>query len=92
MKRVEAAGFPVLLVRRGDDVHAIAAICAHAGGPLDEGTLEDDVVRCPWHGSRFCVRDGSIVNGPTAFPQPAFKVRVSGDRVLLTGPSRSSEP
>jgi nitrite reductase/ring-hydroxylating ferredoxin subunit len=92
MKRVEAAGFPVLLVRRGDDVHAIAAICAHAGGPLDEGTLEGDVVRCPWHGSRFCVRDGSIVNGPTAFPQPAFKVRVSGDRVLLTGPSRSSEP
>jgi nitrite reductase/ring-hydroxylating ferredoxin subunit len=79
-------------VRRGTDVYAIAALCAHAGGPLDEGTLEGDVVRCPWHGSKFCVRDGSIVSGPTAFPQPAFKVRIAGERVLLAGPATPSEP
>jgi nitrite reductase/ring-hydroxylating ferredoxin subunit len=92
MKRVDAKGYPVLLVRRGGDVYAIAALCGHAGGPLDEGTLEGDVVRCPWHGSRFCVTDGSIVNGPTAFPQPAFKVRVSGERVVLAGPATPSGP
>ena len=33
-----------------------------------------------------------IVNGPTAFPQPAFKVRVSGERMLLAGPATSSGP
>jgi nitrite reductase/ring-hydroxylating ferredoxin subunit/uncharacterized membrane protein len=92
MKRVDAKGYPVLLVRRGNDVFALAALCGHAGGPLDEGTLEGDIVRCPWHGSQFCVRDGSVVNGPTAFPQPAFKVRVSGERVLLAGSATSSEP
>ncbi len=92
MKRVDAKGYPVLLVRRGGDVYAIAALCAHAGGPLDEGTLDGDVVRCPWHGSQFCVRDGSIVNGPSAFPQPAFNVRISGERVLLAGPATSSGP
>jgi nitrite reductase/ring-hydroxylating ferredoxin subunit/uncharacterized membrane protein len=92
MKRIDANGYPVLLVRRGNAVHALAAVCAHQGGPLDEGTLEGDVVRCPWHGSQYCVRDGSIVSGPTAFPQPAFKVRVSGERVLLAGPVTPSGP
>jgi nitrite reductase/ring-hydroxylating ferredoxin subunit/uncharacterized membrane protein len=85
MRRVDAHGYPVLLVRYGEDVHAIAAVCSHQGGPLDEGTLDGDVVTCPWHGSQFCVRDGGIVHGPAAYPQPAFRVRVSGGRVLLGG-------
>jgi len=85
MRRVDAGGYPVLLVRNGNEVHAIAAVCAHQGGPLDEGKLEGDVVTCPWHGSQFCVRDGSIVHGPTAYPQPAFRVRVQGERILLHG-------
>jgi nitrite reductase/ring-hydroxylating ferredoxin subunit/uncharacterized membrane protein len=85
MLRVSAKGYPVLLTRQGGEVHAIAAVCAHQGGPLDKGTLKDGVVTCPWHGSQFCVRDGSIVHGPTAYPQPAFEVRVVADRVLLSG-------
>lgn len=83
MKRVEAGGYPVLLVRRGERVDAIGAICAHQGGPLDEGTLEGDVVTCPWHASQFCVRDGAIVAGPTAYPQPAFRVRVLNGRIRI---------
>ncbi|HEX3466285.1 MAG TPA: Rieske 2Fe-2S domain-containing protein [Candidatus Elarobacter sp.] len=85
MKRVVAKGYPVLLVREGGDVHAIAATCAHQGGPLNKGTLKDGVVTCPWHGSQFCVRDGGIVHGPSAYPQPAFDVRVVADRVVLAG-------
>lgn len=37
---------------------------SHRGGPLSEGKLDGDVVQCPWHGSRFKVRDGSVVDGP----------------------------
>jgi nitrite reductase/ring-hydroxylating ferredoxin subunit/uncharacterized membrane protein len=83
MKRIDAKGYPVLLVRRGDEVHAIAAVCSHQGGPLEKGKLDGDVVTCPWHGSQFCVRDGSIVHGPAAYPQPAFRARVDGDGVLI---------
>ncbi len=83
MKRVDAAGYPVLLVRRGEQVDAIGAICAHQGGPLEQGTLKDGMVTCPWHGSTFCVRDGSIVSGPTSYPQPAFSVRVTDGRVRV---------
>lgn len=83
MVRVEADGYPVLLTRRGLDVSAIAAVCAHQGGPLEQGSLAGDVVTCPWHGSQFCVTDGSIVSGPTAYPQPAFDVTVANGRVRV---------
>lgn len=88
MKRVLAKGYPVLLVRQGREVQAIGARCAHQGGPLEKGTLKDGVVTCPWHGSQFCVRDGGIVHGPSAYPQPAFEVRLAGDRVVLGGVRR----
>lgn len=76
MKRVDAGGVPVLLVRREGNVCALAHTCSHAGGPLSEGKLEGDVVQCPWHGSRFNVKDGSVVDGPATFPQPCFEARV----------------
>ena len=83
MKRVDAGGYPVLLVRRGGEVHAIGAVCAHQGGPLEQGRLAGDVVTCPWHGSKFCVLDGGIVAGPTAYPQPAFRARVLDGRIRV---------
>jgi nitrite reductase/ring-hydroxylating ferredoxin subunit/uncharacterized membrane protein len=76
MKKVDADGVPVLLVRRNGEIHAIAHTCSHMGGPLSEGKLEGEVVQCPWHGSRFNVRDGSVVDGPATFPQPCFEARV----------------
>ena len=83
MKRADAGGYPVLLVRRGGEVHAIGAVCSHQGGPLDEGTLDGDVVTCPWHGSRFCILDGGIVSGPAAYPQPAFRATVVDGRIRV---------
>ena len=76
MKRADADGVPVLLVRLEGAVCALAHTCSHLGGPLSEGKLEGDVVQCPWHGSRFNVRDGSVVDGPATFPQPCFETRV----------------
>lgn len=79
--RAEANGTPVLLVRLKGTIYAIASTCTHAGGPLDEGTLEGDVVICPWHASRFCVRDGEVRGGPATFPQTRFEVRVRAGKV-----------
>ena len=76
LKRVDAAGVPVLLVRCEGEVCALANTCSHQGGPLAEGTLEGDVVQCPWHASRFNVQDGSVIDGPATFPQPRFETRV----------------
>jgi nitrite reductase/ring-hydroxylating ferredoxin subunit/uncharacterized membrane protein len=72
----DARGVAVLLLRQGGEIHAIANTCAHLGGPLCEGELEGEVVQCPWHGSRFSVRDGHVVDGPATQPQPVFETRV----------------
>ena len=81
LKRVQAKGMPVLVVRYRDELHAISSTCSHAGGPLDEGELQDDIVECPWHGSRFCIRDGSVRGGPAIFPQPKLEVRENDGKV-----------
>lgn len=74
-KRVQAGAMPVLALRRGGSIHAVAETCSHAGGPLSEGTIEGDVVTCPWHGSQFCLANGQVMGGPATFPLPALEVR-----------------
>lgn len=65
----------LLVVRVGDRIHALHAVCAHAGGPLPEGRLVDDCIECPWHFSRFRLTDGLAKRGPTVYDQPAYEVR-----------------
>ncbi|HEX3246658.1 MAG TPA: Rieske 2Fe-2S domain-containing protein [Chloroflexota bacterium] len=72
----EIDGSRLLLLRRGNDVSAIAESCAHLGGPLSEGELNGDVITCPWHGSRFNVRTGELIDGPSVYPQPCFTARI----------------
>lgn len=79
--RVLAGETPVLLVRDGDALHAIHDRCSHRACSLASGAVDGHVVTCPCHGSRFDVRDGALLEGPAAYPQPAFDVRVSGERV-----------
>lgn len=81
--RVTAGGVPVVLLRLGERFHAISATCSHAGGPLDEGTLEGDVVTCPWHGSRFSMRTGHVLTGPATTAQPRYDVRVRNGMIEL---------
>lgn len=71
----------LLIVRRNGTLHALANRCAHRGGPLNEGDLEGDCVVCPWHGTRFALEDGSVMRGPSAYPQPVFEARVNDGRV-----------
>jgi nitrite reductase/ring-hydroxylating ferredoxin subunit/uncharacterized membrane protein len=87
MVRAQAGDMPVLLVRLGDRLNVIAATCSHAGGPLDEGKLEGDIVICPWHSSRFCVADGTVKGGPATFDQPAFLVREENGKVQVRLPA-----
>ena len=76
----------VMLVRRGDVVHALKDTCSHAGGPLSGGTLRGDTIECPWHASVFRLADGSVVHGPAASRQVSYRARINGDQVELQGP------
>jgi nitrite reductase/ring-hydroxylating ferredoxin subunit/uncharacterized membrane protein len=66
----------LVLVRRGTTLHALHDTCAHAGGPLSGGTVVDDCIECPWHGSRFDLATGHARRGPTVYDQPRYEVRM----------------
>jgi nitrite reductase/ring-hydroxylating ferredoxin subunit/uncharacterized membrane protein len=67
----------LVVVRQGDTVHALHAVCAHAGGPLDQGTIVDGCVECPWHASRFRLTDGLVRQGPSVYDQPSYEIRAA---------------
>lgn len=83
LTRVDVSGIPAVVLKKGKSIYAIGATCSHLGGPLDEGTVQDGVVQCPWHGSCFRMQDGSVVNGPAVYAQPAFGVRVRDGKIEL---------
>jgi nitrite reductase/ring-hydroxylating ferredoxin subunit len=71
-----------LLAKKNDQIFALANTCSHLGGPLSEGELLNDCsVRCPWHGSVFSLKDGSLIDGPATQPQPKFDVRVKNGQI-----------
>jgi nitrite reductase/ring-hydroxylating ferredoxin subunit len=79
--QVDVGGVPVLLARDGGTVVALADRCTHRGGPLHEGEIADGCVTCPWHGTRFALRDGTVQRGPGTRPQPTLQVRLEQGRV-----------
>ncbi len=79
----EAGRVPILLVRDGDTIHAVQNWCTHAGGPLNEGDLAGDEVQCPWHGSRFSLRDGRPLQGPASMPLRTFDVHEAEGHIFV---------
>jgi nitrite reductase/ring-hydroxylating ferredoxin subunit/uncharacterized membrane protein len=84
-KRVEVEGRGVLLYRENGTVYALEDTCTHAGGPLSQGKVKDGIVTCPWHGSQFRLRDGSVCRGPATFPQVQLQARVRGGQIEVRG-------
>jgi nitrite reductase/ring-hydroxylating ferredoxin subunit/uncharacterized membrane protein len=83
--RVEADGATVLLYRTNGSLFAIDSRCSHAGGPLDEGSVDEAActVECPWHQSVFRLTDGSVVHGPASIPQAAYDARVRDGHIEI---------
>jgi nitrite reductase/ring-hydroxylating ferredoxin subunit/uncharacterized membrane protein len=80
-RSVMAEGAPLLLLRRSDGIYAIHDRCAHRGCLLSEGKIDDHAVTCPCHGSRFDLRDGTLLQGPATASQPTFDVRETDGHV-----------
>lgn len=79
---VIVGGTAVAVANVGGDFFAISNACAHAEGPLGEGSLSGDVVTCPYHGWQYSVKDGSCLTNPSASVK-TFPVQVVGDAVCV---------
>ena len=86
MRQVEWDGEKILLLRDGDGVHAVAATCPHAGGPLAQGVHNGSRIVCPWHKAAFCVRTGAVLDPPALDALPRYDVRLDAGRILLAKP------
>ena len=78
---------PILLVRRGERVFALAETCSHFSGPLADGKLDGDSIVCPYHFSRFSLEDGRVLDGPAVHPQPCLEVRVRDGQIEVRRPA-----
>jgi NADPH-dependent 2,4-dienoyl-CoA reductase/sulfur reductase-like enzyme/nitrite reductase/ring-hydroxylating ferredoxin subunit len=73
----------VLLVRSGPEIFAIDAHCSHYHGPLAEGLVVGESIRCPWHHACFDLRTGEASRAPALNPLAVWQVEHKGDRILV---------
>ncbi len=81
----QVAGEGVLLARRGDEWFAIGAACSHYSGPLPEGLIVGETVRCPWHHACFSLRTGESLRPPGLHDVSCYAVEVRDGKVFVTG-------
>jgi len=74
----------VLLARVGQEVFATAAHCSHYHGPLADGLVVDDTVRCPWHHACFSLRTGEALHAPALSPIDCWSVEQRDGKVFVT--------
>src|SRR5258705_2488486 len=82
----------VLLARRGNELFAIGSTCSHYGGPLAEGLIVGDTVRCPWHHACFSLRNGKALRAPALDPVPCWRVERLGDKIVVREKVSPSPP
>ena len=78
-----ALGEGVVMVRAGDTVRAIGASCTHYNGPLADGLVVGDTVRCPWHHACFSLATGEVVGAPALSPVACYEVVRTGELVQV---------
>jgi NADPH-dependent 2,4-dienoyl-CoA reductase/sulfur reductase-like enzyme/nitrite reductase/ring-hydroxylating ferredoxin subunit len=82
----------VVLARSGTELFAIRAQCSHYRGPLVEGIIVGDTVRCPWHHACFSLRTGEPLRAPALDPIPCWRVERDGDRIYVREKLPTAQP
>jgi nitrite reductase/ring-hydroxylating ferredoxin subunit len=73
----------ILVVMSGSDIFAVDAHCSHYHGPLADGIVAGESVRCPWHHACFDLRTGEAIRAPALSPLAVWKVEREGDRIVV---------
>src|ERR1700724_1916350 len=82
----------VLLVRSGSEIFAIDAHCSHYHGPLAEGLVVGESIRCPWHHACFDLRTGEATRAPALNPLAVWQVEREGDRIFVRQKLKQPKP
>jgi len=83
MKRLDIGREPVLLANVDGTIVAVADTCTHEDASLSGGALDGVFVRCPLHGSRFCLLNGKAIDDPAEIDLETFSIRIEQGRILI---------
>ncbi len=88
----EIQDYGIALFNLEGEIHALDNTCPHAGGPLGEGTIEGDLVACPWHDWKFNIRTGICQKNPSpSWTVSRYEVRVEHDIIQIALPQSPAE-
>jgi nitrite reductase/ring-hydroxylating ferredoxin subunit len=83
LKQFTLKGKEILVINRNMKFYCLQARCTHAGAPLVEGEVENGILKCPWHGSRFNIETGEVVNGPAKKQLPIYLSMVKDSSIFV---------
>jgi nitrite reductase/ring-hydroxylating ferredoxin subunit len=73
----------IMVINSNGRLFCLQGRCTHAGAPLSEGTIEDDILTCPWHGSKFRITNGEVIRGPAAKPLQVYKNTIKDNSLYI---------
>jgi nitrite reductase/ring-hydroxylating ferredoxin subunit len=83
LRSFKVKGHEILAVNLGGKVYCLDGRCTHAGAPLAEGTLNGEVLTCPWHYSQFNITNGEVLGGPAYKPLKNYSVEEKENSVFI---------
>ncbi len=83
LKQFRVQGIEILVININNQFFCLDARCTHAGAPLSEGEVSGDVLTCPWHGSQFNIKDGSVLRGPADNPLKVYPYILKEDYIFV---------
>lgn len=83
MKQFDLKEEEILVVNLKGQIYCLEGRCSHAGAPLAEGSLDDEVLTCPWHYSQFKVTDGSVLRGPANAVLRVYRTEVKEGQLFV---------
>ncbi len=82
-KCIAIKGKKLALFNVGGKIYCIDNSCTHAEGPLCEGNLDGSTIECPWHGSKFDITTGKVLEAPATEPVKTYQTKIENGEVFV---------